>query len=542
MFKNTTGGLRRVAALQSFSRAIPSPFARIIAGAITFTILMMPVPASAQPARDRPARAVGGMGGLPDLDQLSAVEASRLVCSGKVRSEALVRAYLERAKRRPDLNAFVSLDEAGALAAARRVDAARGGARRCGPLTGAPIVVKDNIHVAGLPSSAGTAALKEFVPTASAPVVKRLIDAGAIVLGKTNMHELAFGISGYNPTFQTGSAPGVRNAYDPTRFAGGSSSGTGAAIGARLAPAGLGTDTGGSVRIPCAVNGCASLRPTVGRYPQEGIAPISHTRDTAGPMARSVSDLVAMDRAIAGGGPVRPASLKGVRLGVVKAFMANMDDDTKAAVDAALAKMRAAGVSLVDVEMPRLMELNGAVSFPVALYEAYDDMVAYLKRWKPDLSIEALVKEVRSPDVKGTYEGLVLPRKLPGPEKTTVDAKPAYEAAISSGRPALQKLYADTFRRERLDALVFPTVPKVAIAANAESSSLDNFLMFIQNTDPGSNAGVPGLQLPVGLAPSARVPIGIELDGPARSDRRLLAIGLSLEKLFGRLPAPNAPR
>src|SRR6185369_11491065 len=114
--------------------------------------------------------------------------------------------------------------------------------------------------------------------------------AGAIIIGKTNMHELAFGISGYNAAFKTGAEAGVRNAYDATKIAGGSSSGTGAAVGARIVTAGLGTDTGGSVRVPCALNGCAALRPTVGRYPQVGIAPISHTRDTAGPMASTIVD------------------------------------------------------------------------------------------------------------------------------------------------------------------------------------------------------------------------------------------------------------
>ncbi len=163
-----------------------------------------------------------------------------------------------------------------------------------------PIVVKDNIEVARLPSTGGTPALKGYVPKADAPVVKRLRDAGAIVLGKTNMHELAFGISGYNPAYNTGAEVGVRNAYDASRSAGGSSSGTGAALGARIVLAGLGTDTGGSVRVPCAFNGCAALRPTVGRYSQKGILPISHTRDTAGPMALAMSDVELLDRVISG--------------------------------------------------------------------------------------------------------------------------------------------------------------------------------------------------------------------------------------------------
>jgi indoleacetamide hydrolase len=473
----------------------------------------------------------------PDLDTLTAAQAAADICAGKITSTALTSAAIARAKANTKLNAFITLDEAGAMKAAAAFDASRrkGG---CKPLGGVPVVIKDNIEVAGLPSTAGTPALKGFVPKKDAPVAAKLRAAGAIIIGKTNMHELAFGISGYNGGFKTGPEPGVRNAYDASKIAGGSSSGTGAAVGARIVTAGLGTDTGGSVRVPCAVNGCASLRPTVGRYPQTGIAPISHTRDTAGPMAATVADVAVLDRVIAGGGAVTPANLKEVRLGVVKAVLANLDGDTESAFRAALDKLKSAGVTIVDVEMPQLGELNGKVSFPVALYEAYDDMVAYLKKTGSGVTIEEGAKSIASPDVKGTYDGLVIPRKLPGPNNTVVDAKPAYDDAMKTARPELQSLYKDTFAKNKLDAIVFPTVPKVAIAAQPDSSSLENFLLFIQNTDPGSNAGIPGIQIPVALGASSKLPVGIELDGPAGSDRRLLAIGMAMEKVFGRLPAP----
>ena len=474
----------------------------------------------------------------PDLDMLTTTQAAADLCAGKYTSEALVSAALARAKSLTDLNAFISLDEAGALKAAKAADAARQRKAACRPLDGVPVVIKDNIEVAGLPSTAGTVALKGFIPKSDAPVAAKLRAAGAVILGKTNMHELAFGISGYNAAFKTGKETGVRNAYDTTKMAGGSSSGTGAAIGARIVTAGLGTDTGGSVRIPCAVNGCASLRPSVGRYSQKGIAPISRTRDTAGPMAATMADVALLDRVIGGGAAPKPADLKKVRLGVVAATLANLDADTKAAHEAAIAKMKAAGVTVVDVDMPKLMELNGSISFPVALYEAHDDMVKYLKASGAGISLAELAKGIASPDVKGTYDGLVIPRKLPGPNNTMVDAKGAYEAAIKTGRPALQKLYKETFSRNKLDAIVFPTVPKTAIPSNPESSSLANFGLFIQNTDPGSNAGVPGIQIPVALGAASKLPIGLELDGPAGSDRKLLAIGLALERVFGRLPAP----
>jgi mandelamide amidase len=472
-----------------------------------------------------------------DLDHLTATQAAADICAGKYKSEALVSAALARAKAHAELNAFITLDEKGAMKAARAYDKAHAKHGHCEPLGGVPIAIKDNIEVAGLPASAGTPALKNYVPKDDAPVAAKLRSAGAIIIGKTNMHELAFGISGYNTAFKTGAEVGVRNAYNTTKIAGGSSSGNGAAIASHIILAALGTDTGGSVRIPCAFNGCMSLRPTVGRYPQGGIAPISHTRDTAGPMADSMADVALLDRVIAGGGRIEATGLKDVRLGLVASMLANLDDDTKTAFNATLDKLKAAGVTIVDVDMPKLAELNGKVGFPVAMYEAYDDMVAFLKRG-PKISIDDLAKDISSPDVKGTYNGLVIPRKLPGPNNTVVDSKPAYDAAIKTARPALQQLYRDTFAKNHLDALVFPTVPKVAADANPDSSSVANFVLYIQNTDPGSNAGVPGIQIPIALGATSKLPVGMELDGPSGSDRHLLSVGLGLEKLLGRIPPP----
>lgn len=473
------------------------------------------------------------------LETLTATQAAADLCARKYTSAALTAASIAKAKAISAHNAFVVIDEAGAMQAARAADAARGRGDACKPLDGVPIVIKDNIEMAGLPTTAGTPALKDYVPKADAPVVAKLRAAGAVVIGKTNMHEMAFGISGYNKAYNTGPDTGIRSAYNKAKMAGGSSSGTGVAVGARVVPAGLGTDTGGSVRIPCAINGCASLRATVGRYPGAGIVPLSRTRDTAGPMAATMGDVALLDAVLTGTAPVTAADPSKIRLGVVAPFMANLDDDTRNAVNAAFDKLKAAGVTIVNVQMDKLVDLNTAVSLPVVITEANEDLVAYLKTTGTGITIETLVKAISSPDVKGTYEGLVLPGKVPGPNDTLLDAKPLYEAAMKTHRPALQALYKTTFETNNLDAIAFPTIPKVAVDATPDASSLPNLLGYIQNADPGSNAAVPGIQLPIGIGATSKLPIGLELDGPAGGDAKLIAVGLALEKVFGRLPAPK---
>jgi mandelamide amidase len=353
------------------------------------------------------------------------------------------------------------------------------------------------------------------------------------VLGKTNMHELAFGITSNNATFGA-----VANPYAPQRIAGGSSGGTATSIAARMAPAGLGTDTGGSVRIPAALAGIAGLRPTLGRYPQTGITPIAHTRDTAGPMARSVADLAVLDTVITDTEEaVVPASLKGLRLGVPNALNDGVDAETARVMGTALARMKAAGVVLVDTDVPDLLALNAKVSFPVALYEVTIDLPAYARRYGIGLDFKGFAEQVASPDVKGLFAALA---KGEPPSVT----KSVYDEAIKVHRPMLQRAYAGYFTRHKVAAIVFPTTPLAAAPiGDDQETELDGkkvptFPTFIRNTDPGSNAGIPGLSIPAGLN-KAGLPVGLELDGPVGADRRLLAIGLALEKLLGPLPAPK---
>lgn len=462
-----------------------------------------------------------------DPSGITATAAAELVRSGDLSSTELVGAALDRADQVASLNAFITLDREGAMAAAARADAGPG----AGALHGIPIVIKDNMHVAGLPCTAGTPALRHFVPVSHAPVVQRLVDAGAIVIGKTNMHELAFGVSGYNEAFH-GARIGVRNPLDPARICGGSSSGTAAAIAAGVVAAGMGTDTGASVRLPAAYTNGAALRPTVHRYSQVGVCPISHTRDTPGPMARTVGDVALLHSVIVGRPVAAACSLKGVRLGIHRHwFFAGLDADTALVTARALDRLRVAGVELVEVDMPRLGELEAMVSFPVAVVEAHDDLVSYLREWSTGVSIEQLVAGIASADVRAIYETMVLPVQLPGATGMQ-DARPAYQQALAVWRPALRKLYADTFAINRIEALIFPTAPVVAVLQGPEASSAEAMGRMIQNTGPGSNAGIPGLSVPAGFGPSG-LPVGLEIDGPDDSDDRLLAIGLSIEALLG---------
>jgi len=224
-----------------------------------------------------------------------------------------------------------------------------------GPLHGAPIVLKDNMDTAAMPTTGGTPALKDHRPSANAPIAQALIDAGAIVFGKANLHELAQGITNNNRAFGP-----ARNPYDPDKIPGGSSGGCAVAVSARLAPAAMGTDTGGSVRIPAALCGIVGFRPTMGRYPQQGVIPISHTRDTAGPMTRSVADAVLLDRVITGSmQEILPARLRGLRLGVPRAhFYENIDPAVNDAMDSALRRFRDYGIDLIEADLPGVGSLD----------------------------------------------------------------------------------------------------------------------------------------------------------------------------------------
>ncbi|MEW6339113.1 MAG: indoleacetamide hydrolase [Paraburkholderia sp.] len=472
---------------------------------------------------------------------LTASEAVVAIQTGRLKATDYVATLLARAAALSTLNALTALNMEGALADAQRIDAMTPDARAALPLAGLPIVVKDNINTRGLLTSAATPALEHFVPRDNAPTVQRLLDAGAIVLGKANMHELAFGITSTNLATHAGT---VRNPYDPGLIPGGSSGGTAAAIAARIVPAGLGTDTGGSIRIPAALTGTAGLRPSVGdggaerRYHDpDAVVPISHTRDTVGPMARSVADLALLDGVVTGAGPLPAVSLNGLRVGLPAPLWDDLEYALEDVVRDALTRLQAAGVALVPVEMSGLLDLTSKVG-STAIHEAHEDVPAWLAaNQAPVRTIAEVAARIASPDVRSIYDVI-----LADPYASQ------YQTALTVWRPQLQQLYAQTFAANRLDALLFPTtrlsaVPIDNLACSSAvtingSAPIDEMNAFLRNTDPASNAGIPGLSLPAGMTAEG-LPVGLELDGPLGSDRRLLAIGVAFEQLLGTLPGPT---
>jgi indoleacetamide hydrolase len=468
----------------------------------------------------------------------SAAEIVAAIRAKKITATAVVKAAIERAEQLKDLNAFIFLNKDGALAAAAEID--EGG--KSGPLAGLPIVIKDNINTADMPTSGGTPALENALPGKNAPSMHQLFVTGAVIIGKTNLHELAFGITSTNLSSFAGP---VKNPYDKSRIPGGSSGGTAVAIAAGIVTCGLGSDTGGSTRIPAALTGTVGLRPSVGnggaqrRYNDTNmVVPISHTRDTVGPMGRTVADVALLDSVITGTAMAKAEPLRGKRLGIPATFWNGLDRDVETVTKTARAKLADAGVVLVDVDIAGLFEQNAKVSFPVALHEPIADIPAYLKAsGMESMTLADIAGKIASPDVKGAFGAII------------ADAfGAAYQDAISVQRPALQKMYEAYFRDNNLDAILFPTTiapaPLIDLVKGSGEISINGgapvptFDTMIRNTDPGSNAGIPGLSLFAGMTPGG-LPVGLEIDGPVGSDAKLLGLGLSIEAILGSAPPPK---
>jgi indoleacetamide hydrolase len=468
------------------------------------------------------------------LSELSAVEAVDQMSRGELSAERYAEALLARCQAARALNAFITLDRERVLEDARARDRERRTSAKLGPLFGLPIPVKDSVNTRDYPTTGGTPALRTFRPQQDAPVVAALKSAGAIVLGKTNLHELSYGWTSNNLAFGA-----VHNPYDATHIPGGSSGGTAAAIAARLAPLGVAEDTEGSIRVPAAFCGITGFRPTTGRYSTQGCVPISPLFDQVGPHARTVADLALFDAALTNDGrPLAPGSLRGVRLGIVRDYyFTGLDSEVERISGLALARLEQAGVELVETPMPGLARLIDLTTDQVQNHDVRFALARYLKDYGTGLTLEQLIERA-SPDIRAIFRSDVLPGGA------NVVSEPVYAAARDRYLPELRKMYQEYFSRTQVAAIVFPAtrVPPPLIGEETTLQIRGCPVAFeeavARNIAPGSTAGVPGLVIPAGLT-SGGLPVALEFDAPAGEDRALLALGASLEHALGSLPAPH---
>jgi len=468
------------------------------------------------------------------LLELSARDAVRHMQEGSLRAEVYARALLARCAEASALNAFITLDPERVLQSARAADAYRAGGGRLGLLHGLPIPIKDSLNTGEYPTTGGTPALRAFRPASNAPVVEQLVSAGAIVLGKTNLHELSFGWTSNNHAFG-----GVRNPYDVSRSPGGSSGGTAAAVAAQMAPLGVAEDTEGSIRVPAAWCGLVGFRPTTGRYSTEGAVPISPLFDQVGPHARSVGDIGLFDRVVAAHSqPLDPKPLKGIRLAIGRRYwFSNLDADVERLTTQALAKLRDAGAILIEQDIPDLAELIERITGPVQNHDVSRALPAYLSRYGAGVSFETLV-ELASEDIRSVFASDV----LPGGARYVTET--AYHAAVNTYLPKLREAYRRFFATTGAAAIVFPTTMITApligdpdtVDVRGKPVSFEDAAS--RNIAPGSTAGLPGLVLPVGLS-AAGLPVSLEFDGPAGADHELLRLGLAVEPVLGSIRPPT---
>jgi aspartyl-tRNA(Asn)/glutamyl-tRNA(Gln) amidotransferase subunit A len=425
----------------------------------------------------------------------------------------VVDAYLRRIDQlNPDLNAYVLVTSGQARARARQLSAELAAGGRDGialPLAGLPITHKDLFDTAGIRTTGGSRLYADRVPRRDAELVARLTAAGAIMLGKTNTHELGGGVTTINPFYGT-----TRNPRDRARVAGGSSGGSAVAVAAHLAAAATGSDTGGSIRIPAAFCGCVGFKPTFGVLATAGLLGASPTFDHAGFLARSVEDVSLLLTATADGklqeGSSTPAvvlttrpvaRLRGLRVGVPRGyFLERLDDDVARAFTAALARCREAGASVRDVSVPVDGATMARVFDPIVVSEI---RATYDEAWRE--TPEAFSKDFAA----------VFSEPLPDP------------VALAAARRALQQFQADMARVfDKVDILAMPTVSTTAPRIDG---SIDG-MRILRNTWPFNAARLPALSIPCG--PADQLPVGLQIVGRAFDDGRVLRVGSAIEAIL----------
>jgi amidase len=492
-----------------------------------------------------------------DFDAATIADLNRAFDAGTLSAERLVQLCLARIKaydkQGPSLNAVVTLNPR-AVDTARALDAERKAKGRRSPLHGIPVVLKDNFDTADLPTTGGSVLLEGWIPPDDAFVVKKLRDAGVVIVAKVNLSEFASGNA-----FSSLTGPTL-NPHDPTRTPSGSSGGTGAAIAAAYAWIGLGSDTGGSIRGPATANGVAGLKPTHGLLSRDGIIPLALSFDTGGPLARSVHDVAASLGVMTGIDPADEATrksegrfetdytkyliadaLKGARIGVARDFMGH-DADVDWVVEAGLEAMRRAGATLVDVRFPRwLLEAKGEFYSAIRYPEFTAQIAEYLKATGPsypktlDQMIERATRFIAPrPDGAAPNTGRWTLFKREAASGTTRDS--GYTAVRDHALPLMRAAVEGLVEANRLDAIVYPTAPRRPPLLTAPPDVPGGGTSSPANI--ANLTGFPDLIVPAGFT-SERLPVGLSFLGRAFSEGRLISLGYSFEQATRarRLPA-----
>jgi len=490
-----------------------------------------------------------------DIDTSTVADLSAQLRDGHLTSQRLVQYYLDRIDaidgKGPKIQAVIAINPA-ALDAARALDAERKGGHMRGPLHGIPVLIKDNIETADpMPTTAGSLALADNITHRDAPLVARLRAAGAIILGKTNLSEWANYRSVRASSGWSGVGGLTRNPYGLDRSPCGSSSGSGAGVAAGLAAGAIGSETDGSVTCPASVNGIVGLKPTLGLVSRTHIVPISHSQDTAGPMARSVTDVALLLTAMAGSDPADPATidadkhtqdftrelkpdaLHGRRIGVMR-FEAGFHPETDAVFAHALDVLKAAGAELVEIDKLPGSEAIGDAESIVLSYEFKADIDAYLATTPRAVASRTLADLIAFNAGHAAREMGLFGQELFEKSQATpgLDA-PAYKTALAlskrlAGPEGIDMLLA----KYHVDALVAPTAGPawVVDTVNGDHSSGNT-------TTLPAVAGYPHLSVPMGLV--FGLPVGLSIIGPAWSDARVLAYGYAFEQKLGFAPRPR---
>jgi amidase len=481
-----------------------------------------------------------------ELEEATVTDLQRRMASGELSARRLAEAYLARIaaldRQGPELRSVIETNP-DALAIADALDAERRARGGRGPLHGVPVLVKDNVDTADrMTTTAGSLALEGSTPQQDAPLARRLRQAGAVILGKANLSEWANFRSSRSVSGWSGRGGQCRNPYALDRNPCGSSSGSGAAVAANLAALAIGTETDGSIVCPATTCGVVGIKPTVGLVSRAGIIPISRTQDTAGPMARTVSDAAELLTAIAGADPRDEATaeagaratdytrfldangLRGARVGVAR-NMAGFHPDTDRLFEEAVAELKRRGAELIDpADVPNVKEL-GDPELELLLYEFKAGLDAYLASLGPRAPVRTLADAIafneRNHEREMPHFGqeIFLKAQAKGPLAT-----PAYREALEKCRRLSRKEGLDAILdRHKLDALVAPTG---APAWVIDPVSGDHFVGG--NSTPAAVAGYPSLSLPMGFV--FGLPVGISFIGRAWSEPLLLRLAYAFEQ------------